>query len=103
MTELMDNFYACVGKTIVENILSEDGEYCVRTSHQNDEVKRLIASLDKNIATLVDDLLGEQMAISELRECAYFRAGRVTTQRPVNWSPVKNRGSLGGRLKDVTS
>ena len=75
MTDLMDRFYTCVDKTLVENILSEDGEYLVRTSHQDAEIKRLIASPDKNIASIVDNLLGEQLAISELRECAYFRAG----------------------------
>ena len=75
MTNLMDTFYICVGKTLVEDILREDGEYCVRTSRQDDEVKRLTASLDQNIASLIDDLLAEQLAIGELRECAYFRAG----------------------------
>ena len=75
MTNCMGTFYTCVGKTIVGDILSEDGEYCVRTSHQNDEVKRLIADLDKSIAPLVDNLLVEQLAIGELRERAYFRAG----------------------------
>ena len=75
MTERMDTFYSCVSKALVEDILNEDGEYHVRVSRQNDEVQRLIANLDTNIASLVDDLLVGQLAIGELRECAYFRAG----------------------------
>ena len=75
MTERMDSFYACVSKAFVENILSEDGEYLIRVSRQNDEIKRLSAALDESIASRVDDLLVEQLAIGELRECAYFRAG----------------------------
>ena len=75
MTERMDTFYNCVSKALVEDILSEDGEYCIRISRQDEEVKRLTVSLDKDIASRVDDLLCEQAAISELRECAYFRAG----------------------------
>lgn len=71
----MDKFYSCVDKTFVEDMLSGDGEYCVRASRHDEEVKRLIATLDKNIAALVDNLLCEQIAIGELRESAYFRAG----------------------------
>lgn len=71
----MDDFYTCVSKVIEKSILSEDGEYCVRTSRQEEAVKRLVAALDKSIAASVDDLLCEQLAIGELRECAYFRAG----------------------------
>lgn len=41
----------------------------------NDEVKRLYAAVDKNTAQRVDDLVTEQAAIAELRECACFRAG----------------------------
>ena len=75
MTKLMDTFYSCVGRTIVEDILSGDGEYLIRTSRQDDQVKWLISALDQDIAMRVDDLLTEQLAIGELRECAYFRAG----------------------------
>lgn len=75
MTDQLEAFYACVDKTIVEDILSEDGEYLVRTSRQNDEIRQLTASLDEGIASRVDDLLAGQLAIGELRECAYFRAG----------------------------
>ena len=75
MTNLMDDFYTCISKVIEKYLLNEDGEYCVRTSPQDEKVKRLSSSLDKNIASIVDDLLVEQMAIGELRECAYFRAG----------------------------
>ena len=75
MTGLMDALYTCVGKTIIEDILSEDGEYCIRTTRQDNEIKRLNATLDESIASRIDDLLVEQLAISELRECAYFRAG----------------------------
>lgn len=75
MTERMDTFYANVGKTIVEDILNGDSEYLVRTSCQDEAVKRLTASLDESIASRVDDLLAGQLAIGELRECAYFRAG----------------------------
>ena len=75
MTNLMDAFYTCVSKTIVDEILNEDGEYCIRTSRQDAEIKRLNAIFDESIASRVDDLLAEQLAIGELRECAYFRAG----------------------------
>ena len=75
MTGRMDTFYSCVDKAIVEDILSEDGEYLVRAGRQNEEVKRLMASLDQSLASRVDDLLGGQIAIGELRECACFRAG----------------------------
>ncbi len=75
MTERMDAFYTRVGKTLVEDILHEDGEYLVRTSRQDDEVKRLLGVLNQDTALLVDNLLTEQLAIGELREEAYFRAG----------------------------
>ncbi|MDE6260206.1 MAG: hypothetical protein K2M42_04995 [Oscillospiraceae bacterium] len=75
MTSIMEDFYNCLSKTVVEDILNEDGEYSLRTSHQDDAVKRLTATLDDNIASRIDDLLCEQLAIGELRECAYFRAG----------------------------
>lgn len=75
MTERMDAFYTRVGKTLVEDILHEDGEYFVRTSRQDDEVKRLLRVLNQDTASLVDNLLTEQLAIGELREGAYFRAG----------------------------
>lgn len=75
MTKQMDTLYACVGKTLVADILSEDGEYLVRTSRQDDEVKRLLGVLNQDTALLVDNLLTEQLAIGELREEAYFRAG----------------------------
>lgn len=75
MTERMDAFYTRVGKTLVEDILHEDGEYLVRTSRQDDEVKRLLRVLNQDTASLVDNLLTEQLAIGELREGAYFRAG----------------------------
>lgn len=75
MTELMDTFYSCVSKTIVQELLNEDGEYLVRTSRRDDEVKRLFGVLDRDTASLVDNLLTEQLAIGELREGAYFQAG----------------------------
>lgn len=75
MTKQMDTLYTCVGKTLVADILSEDGEYLVRASRQDDEVKRLLGILNQDTAPLVDSLLTEQLAIGELREGAYFRAG----------------------------
>lgn len=75
MNNSMDAFYACMDKTFVEDMLSEDGEYLVRIRRQDNEVKRLHSTLDKDIALCVDDLLTEQLAIGELRESAYFRAG----------------------------
>lgn len=75
MSNFMDAFYTCVGKTLVADILSQDGEYLVRTSRQDDEVKRLLGVLNQDTASLVDNLLAEQLAIGELREGAYFRAG----------------------------
>ena len=75
MSNFMDAFYTCVGKTLVADILSQDGEYCIRTSRQDDEVKRLLGVLNQDTAPLVDNLLTEQLAIGELREGAYFRAG----------------------------
>lgn len=75
MTELMDTFCSCVSKTIVQELLNQDGEYLVRTSRQDDEVKRLFEVLNRETASLVDNLLTEQLAIGELREGAYFRAG----------------------------
>lgn len=75
MTELMDTFCNCVSKTIVQELLNEDGEYLVRTSRQDAEVKRLFGALDRDAASLVDSLLTEQLAIGELREGAYFQAG----------------------------
>lgn len=75
MTEFIDSFYHCVGKTIVADILSKDGEYLVRESRQREEVGRLVRILDGDLAPRVDALLAEQLAIGELRESAYFRAG----------------------------
>ena len=75
MNNLMDAFYTSVGKTLVAGILEEDGEYLVRTSRQDAEVKRLFGVLDRDTVPLVDNLLTEQLAIGELREGAYFRAG----------------------------
>ena len=75
MTELMDAFYTSVGKTLVEDILCGDGEYLVRTTRQDAEVKRLLGSFHHDTASLIDTLLAEQLAIGELRESAYFRAG----------------------------
>ncbi len=75
MTALVDTFYRCVSKAIVEELLAEDGEYLVRTSRQDDEVKRLLGTFNHDTASLIDNLLVEQLAIGELRESAYFRAG----------------------------
>lgn len=75
MTALVDTFYSCVSKAIVEELLAEDGEYLVRTSRQDDEVKRLLGGFNQDTASLIDTLLAEQLAIGELREAAYFRAG----------------------------
>ena len=74
-TNLMDTFYNCVSKAIVEEMLNEDGEYCLRTSRQDAEIKRLNTALDESITSRVDELLVEQLAIGELRESAHFRAG----------------------------
>ena len=75
MTELMDTFYNCVGKAIVDELLNENGEYLIRASRQDDEVKRLLGAFNQDTASLIDNLLTEQLAIGELREAAYFRAG----------------------------
>ena len=75
MTALVDTFYSCVSKAIVEELLAEDGEYLVRASRQDDEVKRLLGTFNHDTASLIDNLLVEQLAIGELRESAYFRAG----------------------------
>ena len=75
MTAPMDTLYNCVSKVIAEEFLNEDGEYLVRTSRQDDEVKRLLGAFNQDTALLIDNLLTEQLAIGELREAAYFRAG----------------------------
>lgn len=75
MTAPMDTLYNCVSKVIAEEFLNEDGEYLVRTSRQNGEVKRLLGAFHQDTASLIDNLLAEQLAIGELREAAYFRAG----------------------------
>lgn len=75
MTRLMDTFYTSIGKTLVADILDTDGEYLIRTSRQDAEVNRLLRVLNQDTALLVDNLLAEQLAIGELREGAYFRAG----------------------------
>lgn len=75
MTDLMNTFYSCASKILVEDILNTDGEYFSRTRYMDNEIKRLCAALDKETASRVDDLLAEQTAIGELREYACFRAG----------------------------
>lgn len=75
MTELMDTFYSCVRKAVETEFLDGDGEYSVRTARQGDEVKHLLGSFNHDTASLIDNLLTEQLAIGELREAAYFRAG----------------------------
>lgn len=75
MTAPMDTLYNCVSKVIAEEFLNEDGEYLVRTSRQDGEVKRLLGAFHQDTASLIDNLLAEQLAIGELREAAYFRAG----------------------------
>lgn len=75
MTAPMDTLYNCVSKVIAEEFLNEDGEYLVRTSRQDGEVKRLLGAFHQDTALLIDNLLAEQLAIGELREAAYFRAG----------------------------
>lgn len=75
MTDLMDAFYTCAKKVLVEDILNEDGEYVSRTRMMENELKLLNAAVDQNTAQRVDDLVMEQAAIAELRECACFRAG----------------------------
>ena len=75
MTDLMETFYSCVNKILVEDILSRDGEYLSRRRYMDGEVERLFAALDKGTVSRVDGLLAEQLAIGELRECACFRAG----------------------------
>ncbi len=75
MTNLMDAFYACAKKVLVEDILNEDGEYFSRTRIIENELKQLNTVVDKDTAQRVDDLVMEQAAVAELRECACFRAG----------------------------
>lgn len=75
MAGLMDTFYSCASKILVEDILNNDGEYFSRTRCMDNEIKQLWATLDKDTASHVDDLSAEQLAIGELRECACFRAG----------------------------
>lgn len=75
MTEFMDIFYNCVSKILTADILEKDGEYLSRKRYMDEEIKRLYASLGEKTAQRVDDLLTEQIAIGELRECACFRAG----------------------------
>lgn len=75
MTDLMETFYNCASKILVEGILEKDGEYFSRTRYIENELKRLNETLDKNTASCIDDLLCEQAAIGELREYAGFRAG----------------------------
>lgn len=75
MTDLMETFYSCASKILVEDILNRDGEYFSRTRYMDDEIKRLYAAVDKHTAQCVDDLVTEQAAIAELRECACFQAG----------------------------
>ena len=75
VTKLMDTFYSCVSKAVEAEFLDGDGEYLVRTSRQDDEVKRLLGSFNHDTASLIDNLLVEQLTIGELREAAYFRAG----------------------------
>lgn len=75
VTDLMDTFYNCVSKTLVADILEKDGEYLSRTRYMEEEMKRVITTMDKDIAHIVDNLVTEQLAIGELRECACFLAG----------------------------
>lgn len=75
MSDLMDTFYSCANKILVEDILSRDGEYLSRRRYMDGEVERLWTALDEDTASQVDDLLTEQLALGELRECACFRAG----------------------------
>lgn len=75
MTELMDTFYNCVSKVVAQEFLDGDGEYLVRASHQDGEVQRLLGALNQDTASIIDNLLTEQLAIGALRERAYFRAG----------------------------
>ena len=72
MTKWMETICGQTCGALVEEILSEDGEYLVRTHNMENKLKRLMRSLDESIALRVDDLLVEQMAIGELRESAYF-------------------------------
>lgn len=75
MFDLFETFYGSASKILVEGILEKDGEYHYRTRYIEDELKRLNETLDKNIASRIDDLLCEQVAIGEIREYASFRAG----------------------------
>lgn len=75
MTKLMETICGRTCDAMVKEILSGDGEYLVRESRQQEEVERLSRALDSELALRVDNLLSEQLAIGELRESAYFRAG----------------------------
>lgn len=75
MTNLMDTIYGSACEALVKDILNGDGEYLSRVRYLENERTRLTAILDKDTAMSVNDLLDEEGAISELRECAYFRAG----------------------------
>lgn len=75
MTDLMDTFYSCACKILVDDILNQDGEYSSRIRYIDNELTRLSAVVDKDIASRFDELLVERGIVGELRECACFRAG----------------------------
>lgn len=75
MTSLMDTIYGSACEALVTALLNEDGEYLCRVRYLENERTRLTAALDKDTAMSVNDLLDEQGAVGELRECACFRAG----------------------------
>lgn len=75
MTDLVDTFYNCASKILVADILEKDGEYHSRVRYIENELKRLREAMGESVASRVDELLCEQMAIDELREYACFQAG----------------------------
>lgn len=75
MSDLIAAIYGCARDVLVSDILSEDGEYFSRVRYLESERKRLVSELDESMAMKVNDLLDEKAAITELCECACFRAG----------------------------
>ena len=75
MTDLMDTLYHSARDILVTDILNEDGEYGTRVYYLENERKRLNATVDKDTARQINNLLDEKALISALREYACFRAG----------------------------
>lgn len=71
----METIYSCASKVFTPELLNEDGEYLSRTQCLELEIERLYADCGKDIAARVDDVLTGQIAVSQMREAASFRAG----------------------------